>query len=176
MLITKKCFKCNKTKPIKSFYKHKQMLDGHLNKCKECAKNDARLHRDNNINKVREYDRNRPNAQERSEKNCKRVKNYSESQKRKYDENRRTWGDIQHNKNKKTVNMYLANAVRGNRIIKPLFCEHCNNSGIALEGHHSNYLEPLNVVWLCKPCHGKEHKRLNEIARNKKDYFNKKHK
>ena len=33
----KKCFKCYQVKPIKDYYKHPKMADGHLNKCKACT-------------------------------------------------------------------------------------------------------------------------------------------
>jgi hypothetical protein len=41
METTKKCFKCNNVLPLSGFYKHPQMADGHLNKCKDCNKKDT---------------------------------------------------------------------------------------------------------------------------------------
>ena len=55
----KVCFKCKKRLPLAAFYKHKDMKDGRLNKCKECNKVDSLRYREKNIDKVREYDRRR---------------------------------------------------------------------------------------------------------------------
>ena len=42
----KVCFKCGIEKPLNEYYKHKGMADGHLNKCKDCTKNDTKVRTD----------------------------------------------------------------------------------------------------------------------------------
>lgn len=55
----KTCFKCNKTKELTEFYKHKQMADGYMGKCKDCAKIDVKSNHSVKADYYREYDKKR---------------------------------------------------------------------------------------------------------------------
>lgn len=44
----KKCFRCGVVKPLDEFYRHSEMADGHLGKCIDCAKADAKSYREHN--------------------------------------------------------------------------------------------------------------------------------
>lgn len=43
------------------------------------------------------------------------------------------------------------------KIKKPEVCTHCKES-LKLEAHHEDYTKPLDVLWLCRPCHALVHK------------------
>lgn len=80
----KRCFKCGEEKPITEFYKHPQMSDGHLGKCKECTRMDVKEHRIRNIDFIRAYDRAKGKRPERVGKNAKRCKEWRKKNSEKY--------------------------------------------------------------------------------------------
>lgn len=48
-------------------------------------------------------------------------------------------------------------ALRDGLLIKKP-CEHCESSE-RVQAHHTDYTRPLDVTWLCAPCHGVAHRK-----------------
>ncbi len=44
-------------------------------------------------------------------------------------------------------------AVKVGHLVRPETCEQCGKGG-RIDGHHPDYTRPLDVVWLCRSCHG----------------------
>lgn len=128
----KECFKCKVEKPLSDFYRHSKMADGHLNKCKECAKKDVKKHRRENDH-VRGYDRKRGNRQDSE---------YQREYRSKYPK-------------KYAAHRWVGNALKRGELTKPETCE-CGSS-FAVEAHHDDYDKPKEVRWLCAVCHKRWH-------------------
>lgn len=133
----KTCFKCGENKPLSEFYKHAQMADGHLNKCKTCTKRDATNHRDANLDKIREYDRERAKQPHRVKATTKNTRRYRSE-----------------NRKRAAANAAVARAVKVGTLHK-LPCWVCGSEQV--EGHHPDYDSPLDVVWLCAAHHKEIH-------------------
>lgn len=157
---TKICKKCGRELPINEFYKHKEMSTGYLNYCKDCVRKRVTKHRIDNIENVRAYDRNRPNARERGKKQREKIKNNLFDY-QKMLEQKREW--TKRNRDKRAAHRALYRAILAGKIIKSNCCSLCGKTECNIEGHHYDYSKPLNVIWVCTECHGKLHRKYNKL-------------
>lgn len=129
----KTCFKCGRELPLDEFYAHPQMTDGHLNKCKMCARKDVRDNRRKKIDYYRDYDKKRFHTAKRMAQAAQYDKNYRS----KYPE-------------KRNAHRLLAYAIKCGRVEK-CPCEICGDTNV--HAHHEDYSKPLDVIWLCPKHH-----------------------
>lgn len=136
-MVTKICFKCGFDKPINDFYKHPQMSDGRLNKCKACTKTDVSKNYLVNVDQYKEYEKKREKDPERKKSKIT------------YQRTTRL-----NNPEKYQATTMVNNAIRDGRLFKKP-CEVCDN--LDVHAHHEDYSKPLEVRWLCKDHHMHEH-------------------
>jgi hypothetical protein len=164
--MTKKCFKCGETKDLSEFYRHDAMEDGHLGKCKDCTRKDSLQHRKDNLESVREYDRNRKNKAERTEKTKARLARIKEQDPGKYRmqviEAKERYR--KRNREKAIAHERIFYAVSTGKLKNPCVCERCNTKCVT-EAHHYDYSKPLEVTWLCDYCHKEVHKEMRRKKR-----------
>jgi hypothetical protein len=136
-MTTKKCFKCGEEKPIDEFYVNKGMADGHLHKCKECAREDQHVFYRAKIHHYAEYEKLR---YLRTDRRLSALE---------YQRKRRA-----NNPEKYQAVTALGNAIRDGKIKKQP-CEVCGS--IHSQAHHDDYSKPLEVRWLCRTHHLEAH-------------------
>lgn len=142
MSATKVCRSCSLAKPIDFFHRNCRMVDGRLNYCAKCVRQQARSVRDRDLPKAR------VTARETRERNKVAINAG-------YREWRRSHRD------KRAAHRTIYKAVRrGTLIRKP--CEVCGDT--KSEAHHSNYSQRLNVRWLCRRHHMQLHREMREVA------------
>lgn len=126
----KTCKQCGEDKPLSEYYKHKAMKDEHLNKCKSCVKTRVKNYRNNHLDRIRAYDRERGSRQSAED-----IREYRKRNPKKY-----------------KAHCTLNNAIRAGEIKKHYTCEECGSDRHVV-GHHDDYNLPLSVRWLCQVCH-----------------------
>lgn len=159
---SKRCRECGKVLPYSEFYKHKQMLDGHLNKCKTCVKSRVRKHRQENLEQIKQYDRSRNDLPHRIEARRKyqKTNDYKKAHQLSNSKYRRSYNF------KAKARSTLQYALKSGQIER-LPCCICGNP--KAEGHHEDYSRPIDVTWLCGFHHKQRHKEINKHNRGESD-------
>lgn len=139
----KRCSHCKKLLPLSSFYRSKRTPDGLLYECKRC-------HCDASMESAK---RNRERSLERKRK-WARIAYRRDPQKFLAANRLRAQRDLVKHRARKA----LEKAVQTRKILKPKACPQCGATDRRIEGHHTDYTKPLEVIWLCSRCHGEAHK------------------
>lgn len=150
----KPCIICHTTKSIDQFYKHPQMGDGHLNKCKDCTKKQSHQ---------RFLEKNKDPIWR--EKELQRHRDKKSRPLNVNQESKRAWHN--RNLNKYDAHKAVANAIKAGKL-KRMNCIKC---GEKAQAHHDDYSKPLDVIWLCPKHHSLRHVELRQIREYGKVIF-----
>jgi hypothetical protein len=118
--------------------------DGYLNKCKTCCRIHATANRLKNIERIRQYDAERGKNPNRIAEGVRRTKEKRQSDPRYM-----------------RCHNAVARALKSGALQR-FNCERCGHEKSV--AHHESYDHPLQVMWLCTPCHSQRHKELDAIA------------
>jgi hypothetical protein len=150
----KQCTCCGIEKSTKEFYKKTMGLYGLHAECKTCLKEKNKIYREENPEKIKIRDR------------C-----YAARLKEQYGESnthshvriaeRSLIGFERYAETKMQLlaGSLLNYGIRIGMIEKPDKCSNCRKIK-EIQGHHSDYSKPLEVVWVCTECHAKLHTRM----------------
>lgn len=145
---TKSCVKCGlEASAIEGFYANDKT-------CKECRKSLVRKNRASKIDYYREYDKKRACRPDR----VKARKEYAKTPEGKVSSLRAKLNWAVKNLEKRNANRKVNNAIKNGKLEKSYVCSVCGACGVKIHGHHDDYSKPLEVRWLCSPCHRKWHK------------------
>lgn len=133
----KKCTLCGELKPFSEFYANKLCKDGIASQCKACVQKRARIRNFVKREEIRAYDRERSKLPHRVEARARALQKERAAR-----------------PEKKIARDAVSNAVRDGRLRK-MDCAFCGSSNTV--AHHHDYAKPLDVTWLCNPCHTRFH-------------------
>ncbi len=148
----KTCSVCQEQKDRKEFQKRAASIDGLTGACKDCL-----------------HDRDRKRYPKEREKRMQQHKEYIKTSsgraaaKRAYTKHNKSplhllsvqlWRKC--NPEKVRTHGVLNYRIKTGEVVRPDHCERCQAECVP-HGHHDDYSKPLDVTWLCVPCHKLEH-------------------
>ena len=179
----KKCTMCKQEKDVEEFaltkrFRKKTQDYARESKCRDCMREYSRKYKEkyykNNreivIQRTKEHQANDPDIkkkrqlahQARREERNAQMKAYAQTEAGKAVRQRaqEKYRSKPEYRLKQNARKKVLRAVKSGKLVKPILCEDCQQE-VFLEAHHEDYNKPLEVKWLCKTCHEKEH-HLNE--------------
>lgn len=154
------CIKCDTSKPESEYYRSSIRASG-KGECKECTRKRVTANRKANLEYYQEFDRKRANLPHRVQAR----KEYAQTEQGRKASAKGKAAHYYRYPNRSAARSAVTNAVRDGRLYKPSKCEACNKTA-ALHGHHCDYNKPLDVMWLCDPCHKQWHRENEPIYCN----------
>lgn len=161
---TKACSKCGVVKQLSAFSLRSAAPDGHRADCKDCVRAQDRERYQSNpepakrrsktwylANPERAAELRRQWALANQDKRAEITKIWVLEHPDRHAEHRKNW----RSKNQEKVWCYqqLQHAVQKGDVLKSATCQTCGATDVRIEGHHPEYSKPLDVMWLCSPCH-----------------------
>jgi hypothetical protein len=74
------------------------------------------------------------------------------------------------NPEKHAAHAAISEALAKGRITRPTSCSICGTA-CTPHGHHPDYSKRLEVIWVCSPCHNKEHRKELDMDSDKPRKF-----
>jgi hypothetical protein len=133
------------------------MADGLLGRCKTCHKSEATRVRNENLDRCREYDRQRANLPNRVEAR----REYAASDRGRERQAAGSKAFAERYPEKRAAHIITGNAIANGRLVKSDTCEKCFRNHARIEAHHDDYGKPLEVRWLCHDCHMAHHRKYD---------------
>ena len=181
----KTCNRCKISKEAtpEYFTRHKGTKDGLYSLCKECTRKRDRERQSERTLYIRERKKRDPEYRERFRKRYKQsrerfkkklkeddalAESYRENRRRHYKKYRKQnpetfrqatkrYAQKNPDKIKKIwkTGYEVRKAIEKGTLIRPDSCEWCGENHKNIDAAHYDYSKPLDVKWLCRPCHFK---------------------
>jgi hypothetical protein len=148
--VRKPCSVCGQRKPLELFHKQAAGRFGREARCKACRAAAQVAYMAN------EQTRQRINAhkfgmeRKRMAENPERYQGYVRARKAR---DKQPENLIKYRARRRVIT-----AVNSGKLVR-LPCERCG-APPPTHGHHTDYSKPLDVIWLCRPCHAREHRKV----------------